>query len=64
MSGLSSDFKLTKLILLVGCPSYNIINSWKKYALIDKPSVQIPKTFNQHDTAEKAIKHLDINTLI
>ena len=60
---LRSDFKLTKLILRVGCTSYNI-SSYRKSALIYNPSAQIPKALNQRDTAGKTIKYLGTNTLI
>ena len=60
---LSSEYKLTKLILRVECASYNL-TSYIKSALIHKPLAKIPKTFNQHDTAGKTIKYLGINTLV
>lgn len=50
-------YKLTKLILWGGCPSYHLISK-KKSALIHKLVEQIPKAFNQHSTAGKAIKYL------
>ena len=58
---LSSECKLTKLILQAGCPSYNL-TSWREPAVIQKPSAQISKAFNQHGIAEKTI-YLAINAL-
>ena len=59
----SSEYKLTKLILWDGCSSYNR-TSQKKSTLINKPSAQIPKVFNQHGTAGRTRKYVGINTLI
>ena len=60
---LSSEYKLTNLILHVGCPSHNA-TSYRKSAFIHKPLVKIAKALNQHDTAGKTMKYLGINTLI
>ena len=49
---LSSDFKSTKLVLQIGCPSFYLI-SWRKSALIQNPSSPIPKIFNRHGIAER-----------
>ena len=50
MQTLSSKYKLTRLILQVGCPPYNLILYWK-LALIQKSSTQIPKVFHEHGNA-------------
>ena len=44
--------KMTKLILQIPCPFYHL-TSWRKSALIQKPSAQIPKALHQHGKAEK-----------
>ena len=44
--------KLTKFNIHIGCPSYPL-TSWRKSALIVKPSALIPKAFHQHVMAEK-----------
>ena len=49
---LSSNFKSTKLVLQIGCPSFYLI-SWRKSALIQNPSSPIPKIFNRHGIAER-----------
>ena len=46
--------KLIKLILQIGCPPYHL-TPWKKSALLQKPSVQMVKTFHQHVHAEKTM---------
>ena len=58
---LSSEYRLMKLILQIGCPSCHP-KSKRKSALIQKPSAQITQLFNQHGIVEK--KHLRINYLI
>ena len=64
MQILSSECKLTKLIVQIGCPSYHL-TSWRKSALIHKPSGQIPKVLYQHETVEKIKKkYLGISALI
>ena len=40
------------MILQIGCPSSHLI-SWRKSALIQKPSVKTLKAFYQHGTTEK-----------
>ena len=54
--------KMTELFLQIGCPSYNL-TSWKKLALIQKPSTQVPKAFLPTEYAEKTII-FSINALI
>ena len=49
---LSSEYKLTKLILWVGCPSYNL-TLYSKPALIHKVSTKIPKAFSKLDISGK-----------
>ena len=53
---------LTKLFLQNGCLSYNL-TSWRKSALIQTPSAQIPKAFYQHEMTEKSKKDLGINVI-
>lgn len=48
----SSEWKLTKLILQIWSPSYNLISS-RKSVLIQKPSVQICKAYHWHWIAAK-----------
>ena len=55
MQALSSEYKLSKLILQVGCPSRNLTTQRK--------SALILKAFNQHDTAGEAVTFLGINAL-
>ena len=50
MLALNSEYKLTKVILRVGCLSHNPTPSMKS-ALIHKPTAQIHKAFNQHDNS-------------
>ena len=52
---LSSEYKLTKLILWVECPFHNV-TSHRKSAFIHKPLVHIPRAFNPHDKAGKTKK--------
>ena len=55
---LSSKYKLNKLILRVECPSQSL-TPYRKSALIQKPSAQIPKIpnpVNHLDTAGNTIK--------
>ena len=63
MWDLSSEYKLNKLILEVGCPSY-YLTSYRHSVLIQKPSPQIPKYFNQHGIAERTKHFLGMNTSI
>ena len=44
---LSSDCKIGRLILLIGCFSYHL-TSYRKSVLIQKASAQVPKAFHQH----------------
>ena len=50
---LSSEYKLAKVILQTGCPSYHLTSSSK-----------IPESFNQHGLDENTKKYLGINALI
>ena len=61
VGALCYEYKLNRLVLKIGCP-FNHLTSYKRSALIQKPSVQIPKTYNQHGIAGKK-KNLGINTL-
>lgn len=47
----SSEYKLIKVILHIGCPSYRL-TSQRKPVLIQRHSAQIPKAFIQHGIAE------------
>ena len=59
---LNSEYKLTRLILRIGCPSYLLTSDGRrKSALIRKPLAQIRKAFNQHDTSGEKIKYLGKN---
>ena len=62
---LSSEYKVTKLLLQTEFPSYNL-TSKRKSTKIQSASVQIPKAFNMHGIAAKTKKifrfeHGDIN---
>ena len=64
---LSSECKLTKLILHTRCPSYHLTSRQvphDKLALIQKPPGQIPKAFKQYGVAEKTKNYLGINASI
>ena len=56
---LSSECKLTRFVLQTGWLSYHP-TSWRKSVLIQYPSAQIPKAFNQRGIADKT-KYLGIN---
>ena len=47
----SLNAKLTKLVLPIRCPPYNL-TFWGKSALIQKPTTQMPKAFYQYGKAE------------
>ena len=49
---LSSEWKTDPDGLQIGCLSYQL-TSWRKSALDQKPFMQIPKAFHQHEIAEK-----------
>ena len=63
MQALRSVYTFTKLIVPTRRPS-NHLTSQSKSVLIQKPSAQIPKAFNQHGTAEKPSNYLGLNTLL
>ena len=60
---LSSEYKLNKRIVQIGWPSYQL-TSREKSALVQKPSVRIPKIFGLHGIAEKTKNYLGISALI
>ena len=63
MQALRSVYTFTKLIVPTRRPS-NHQTSQSKSVLIQKPSAQIPKAFNQHGTAEKPNNYLGLNALL
>ena len=60
---LYSKCKTNQVTFRVGYLYYCLI-SWRKSALIQKPSVELPKTFHQQGIVTKTKNDLGINALI